>query len=91
MRNEQLEAIRAACIEAKPEIEHSQDGLNGVRPVRLTDVLLAVETGWWHRDRNAEHEISADTSKLLILWDFHQDDLTQQSDECIDFLADLLK
>jgi hypothetical protein len=56
MRNEQIDAIRKACIAAIPEIETTEpipcpDGMPGcaayhsrrvARPIRLADVLLAM-------------------------------------------------
>ncbi len=55
------------------------------RPIRLADVLLAI-------GRPALYDSSA---YFLYkngneVWDLRRDDLTEQSDECVAFLADLL-
>lgn len=96
-KDEQIALIRAKCIEANPEIEELVGGDgdpfgNGGpiiqdRPIRLTDVLLAI--------RQNERYDDIQVAKLvgivgLPLWNLRADDLTLQSDECITFLADLL-
>lgn len=48
------------------------------RPIRLADVLLAVE------------ELTLDRLELLAFWNLRDDDLTHQPDDCIDFLFSLL-
>jgi hypothetical protein len=70
------------------------------RPIRLADVLLAI-------DKNDEVVVNVDTEGVFAYWksppkgggnyrrgatwNLRKDDLTQQSDECISFLAELLK
>jgi hypothetical protein len=45
------------------------------RPIRLADVLLATDT----------------TARVVSHWDWKHDDLTEQSEECLAFLASLLR
>lgn len=104
-RNEQLDAIRTACIKANPEIVEQKEihvsPLTGKhmkydRPVRLADVLLAID-----RTRCQIRALiqSPDTltiekvgygRSIIFDWNLRQDDLNEQSDECIAFLANLL-
>src|SRR4030095_6820712 len=44
------------------------------RPIRLADVLLATEA----------------TPRVVSRWDWKHDDLSEQSDECLEFLVTLL-
>lgn len=70
-------------------------GPSELRPIRLADVLLAIKnksilvdiTGnfWEWRSMNEAPRSFAAT------WNLRKDDLTEQSDECITFLAELLK
>lgn len=54
------------------------------RPIRLNDVLLAA--GADGIGTKTPHDLIG----ILVLWDYWQDDLTEQSNETIAFLADLL-
>jgi hypothetical protein len=45
------------------------------RPIRLADVLLATHA----------------TARVVSRWDWKHDDLTEQSDECLAFLATLVQ
>lgn len=100
--SQQVEEIRAACIKANPEIEqrnitkirnghgetidvHVDDG-RFFRPIRLADVLLAM-------DEKADGYISFTEWHFFIFhrWNLRTDDLTQQSPECIAFIHSLLK
>jgi hypothetical protein len=91
-RDEQLIIILAACVMANPQKIATLDRRGDAgRSIRLTDVIMAMETGRWYRDpRTRGREISDDTSKVIALWSLEEDELAQQSDECIGFLADLL-
>ena len=89
-RDQQLEAIRAACIKANPN-RHRENARWWHRyepePVRLADVLLAVtELGRPMATRSRSLIMDA-----LVQWDLMRDDLAQQSDECVAFPYDLLK
>ena len=116
-RDQQLAAIRAACIRANPEIiersyylcatcqmKFSSLGMHNrackggatkhdkLRPIRLADVLLALG--------NKQYEVSLGgrlavffkplTDKEIFAWRIHKDDLAQQIEECVAYLAQLL-
>ena len=75
-----------------------RDGLTGWQSVRLADVLLAMQGN--HRavvavDINGHLlDCDNDMKEWVILeqkWNLRKDDLTEQSDETISWLADLLK
>lgn len=105
--NEQLDAIRAAAIKANPSIKLDPSDWNyqyysGVRPIRLADVLLAIGKAENNALRSFPRDATVDARGILSSyfsltdkrgesWKLHLDDLTQQSPECITFLADLLK
>lgn len=92
-RDQQITAIRAACIKANPDtgwspLQYMLGGEVGrvARPIRLADVLLAITNlGRPLATRGRSLMIDA-----LVYWDLMQDDLTQQSDECVAYLAHLL-
>lgn len=114
-RQEKLEAVRAACVKANPDIVVDEIGHeNGeqapeiervYREVRLADVLLAIqEESGAHALPSEEDGGSTESmkynaqvwrdrrwSETLYGWNLRRDDLTEQSDECIDFLYQLLK
>ena len=66
-------------------------------PIHVSDVLLAIEA----HDADSERIISINSVGLFEVrytdsdesaeWNLRQDDLTQQSDECIEFISSLLK
>lgn len=58
------------------------------RPIRLADVLLAIKTQWEKRDPDAMYH---DIIKTVSIWRLSTDDLEKQSEETINFLAELLK
>jgi len=105
-RDEQLQTIRTACIEANPEInepctcpkggrwdgERICDKCGGweyvPRPIRLADVLLAIES---YPDYDEAVHGLLFSGPVDRRWNLHADDLTQQSDDCIAFLADLFQ
>jgi hypothetical protein len=95
IRQEQLDLIRAACIEANPSDttlrdQNSWQGLqikrNYGRPIRLADVLEAARKVGYG---STEEWLSVITD-VVTRYDLRQDDLTEQSDECVSFLAQLL-
>lgn len=105
-----LETIRQKCIEANPGLkdqcaaeECSQCQHNPVvRPIRLADVLLAIdkfhgnmfvdEVGCFVKPKRKEftynYIIKNDQN---VKWNLRQDDLSKQSEETVNFLAELLK
>lgn len=93
---QKLEAIRAACVKANPDIVVDEIGHeNGeqapeiervYREVRLADVLLAVKPHYTNHDYDNDRD-----RQMVDLWNLHKDDLTEQSDEFVDFAYQLLK
>lgn len=75
------------------------------RPIRLADVLLALESkhredyaivsnGFfltWRSDNRFGQDGDWKGANTEARWNFRKDDLSEQSDECIAFLAELLK
>lgn len=57
------------------------------RPIRLADVLLAHQAIKYETAMTKYYQIASVVEK----WNLHKDDLTEQSDECVKFIADLLK
>jgi hypothetical protein len=78
--------------------DDSLEPLQAFRPIRLADVLLAIpnqygqklSTGYISGDR-INVSLEADTLDVVAYWNLRKDDLTEQSDECINFLYELLK
>jgi hypothetical protein len=90
---EKLEAIRQKCLEEMPCTKHPKAvectcDLPS-RPIRLADVLLAMNIGEFTTTDEIEKE-SSEVHTLVLLWNLREDDLTKQSPETIDFLTDLL-
>ncbi len=94
-RQEQLETIRAACIRANPDRAWIRyEDVDTEWPVRLADVLWA-----WHEkaDKDLQDKdiiplpMRAMYGKIALHWNLRKDDLTEQSDETISFLYDILK
>jgi hypothetical protein len=114
-RDQQLADIRAACIKANPSILELEEmsGLRIERPIRLADVLLAIELSvgsnitYYSADTRGciYGTIELDPVQLNNFpgvdhfikhipgptWNLRKDDLTEQSDECVAFLAQLLE
>lgn len=102
-RDRQIEAIRAACIRANPEIvvnkhaqlikqDHSVEYFEQCRSIRLADVLLAIGSGVRLEEQTSSGELAIGIAgRGWTRWNLRKDDLAEQSDECIAFLADLLK
>jgi hypothetical protein len=94
-RHEQLDLIRAACIDANPSDttlrdKNSWQGLQIKReygrPIRLADALEAA--------RRVGHTSTEDwlgvVTGVVTRYDLRKDDITEQSDECVAYLAQLL-
>jgi hypothetical protein len=62
------------------------------RPIRLADVLLAIgKVGLKaHINQDGYFPTKSGNTTTLNYWNLRTDDLTQQSDECIDFLYMIL-
>jgi hypothetical protein len=91
-RQEQLDLIRAACIEANPSDttlrdQHSWQGLQirrrHGRPIRLADVLEAARTVGYD---STEDRLGVITG-VVTRYDLRKDDLPEQSDECVAHLS----
>lgn len=107
-RQEHIDLIRAACIEANPSDttlrdKNSWQGLQIKReygrPVRLADVLLAIDKAANPRYGNLHVTTGghlgvispvAPMTHVYAQWDLIHDDLVDQSDQCVAFLAELL-
>lgn len=110
---ENIEKIRAACILANSSREwHQEDPYEHGRfkagidiPVRLADILLAMDFALKTKRSEFDEEVSMDievTSYGMFIgdaypweetpafWNLRNDDLTAQSPETIQFLATLL-
>lgn len=61
------------------------------RPIRLTDVLLAMEGFGVRRYSGGDNRIGDKFADLFECWNLLDDDLSHQSQETIDFLAEILK
>lgn len=68
------------------------------RPIRLADVLLAMEKKVKDKSTNNTEYLSNEMQYLwesakdiIHLWNLREDDLSKQSAECLEFLANLLK
>jgi hypothetical protein len=102
-REQKIEAIRQKCYDANPELMERRDVIGNDRlgysvskyikryPIRLADVLLAIHKKAKIEEKGfVESLFSVEIDDLVnIHWNLRQDDLTQQSDECIDFLFKL--
>ena len=101
MKEQHLQTIREACIETIEDMKLEQIGKENFRrefvaryrPIRLADVLLALETKS-KQDPLNEYQSLHDrhgVTATLRLWNLRKDNLTEQSDGCLEFLAQLLK
>lgn len=108
-RQEQLDLIRDACIEANPDKEWIRCAVGDctvhISKIGLADVLFAIgkkERGHlfaradgktvvffvWNKFGDANCHAVEPTYKE---WNLCNDDLTDQSDECVAFVAELLQ
>lgn len=62
----------------------------GSRRGSLSDVLLAIESGPCNEDNATLDGWRKTLHHTVVNWNLRKDDLTEQSDECISFLAELL-
>jgi hypothetical protein len=100
-RQKQLELIRAKCIEAKPTNDFlcgcaccEVEGQDFERPIRLADVLLAINSAIVVMDNPTSEDAENYSYRIMdtvMKWNWRKDDLTAQSDQCITFLANLLE
>lgn len=95
MREQNLQLVRQKCIEANPEARWYMSTLHGPG---LADVLLTTEGEWVsfysasiYGIKKTGRSEGAVLYAIVQKWNLRQDDLTAQSDECIEFLAQLLK
>lgn len=65
---------------ADAEKAAATSGLFPSRPIRLADVLLTGEDGFWAKN----------VLDLIIHWNLRADSLDKQTEECISFLYQLL-
>lgn len=106
MNVQQLTAIRAKCIEANPDNVcwglPSGGNIKDARSPRLADVLLAIGTAENNALRPFPRDVAVDgrgiissyfslTDKRSESWNLRNDDLSAQSDECVQFLCELLR
>jgi hypothetical protein len=102
--SDQLSDIRDACIKANPEIEcrYAHGGFPPpgesvckceVRPIRLADVLLASQKNMFAIQTLLDGRLTAvgDDASSHVIWNLRKDDLTLQSNECLEFISSLLK
>lgn len=99
MRDEQIEAVRKACIAANPDIKilFQEPNIYESGAIRLADMLLAVGDAW-RKDLDVAMQslpryraaLNRNIVEVIKRWHLRADDLTQQSDETIEFLAGLL-
>lgn len=87
-RTEQIDLIRGKCIEALSadgtRSEQSLYARGFDRPIRLSDVLLAIQESG--NGKAISYFLVADGN-----WNLRKDSLDEQTNETISFLADLLK
>lgn len=93
-KQEQLDFIRSRCIAANPEIEERSrfNRLHEVRvlPIRLADLLLAID-GLTAGKVPGNDFAYIRKGNVRSKWLLTKDDLTEQSNECVSFLYDLLQ
>lgn len=83
-QQEKIDAIHRACIQAN--LNGFQFGVP--RPIRLSDVLLAIKSKVPALDGMADEYATLDCVKM---WNLALDDLTLQSEPTINFLYELIK
>lgn len=99
MREQNIEVIRKACIAANPEIMELKFGEfvtslgsgEDTRPIRLADVLLVIEGRFSEAEIITKDPYYETFGDIISRWNLRKDSLTDQSDECLAFLANLLK
>lgn len=89
-----LETIRGACIKSQSDKDFVfYEGTNGpvYEPIRLADVLLAINSSIIKRPHGGSNEMSAAWVQTVAYWNLRKDDLSLQSPETLEFLVGLLK
>lgn len=102
-REQHLEIIRRACIEANPELaadmklKTSQESLVILyeNVISLADVLLAQDVALCDRMKESPVNEALTQRKWLFgeichMWNLRKDDLAEQEDTTLQFLSDLL-
>ena len=106
-REQNIALIREKCVAANSDIERlvgygrHGDKLIDDRPVRLADVLLAInyyeevvknKNSWFDEPSNiiGGELILYITEAGRMIWNLRKDNLTEQSDETLEFLYNLL-
>lgn len=89
-KQEKLEAIRGVCVKANDEIIVEGDiiyrlGKEDRDCLHLADILLAITPHLTNSDYDNDKD-----RKIIDLWNLRNDDLTDQSEQTITFLYDLL-
>jgi len=73
--------------------EYTGDDMEGNRvigrSIRLGDGLLAIKSAWWKKE--SVDGLDRIQLRLIFLWNLRKDDLTVQSEETINFIAELLQ
>lgn len=83
-----IETVRKVCVKANPTDDRWNVVLADEEKVRLADVLLAMGKKYEHSSAN----IGGFLRDLLnVGWNLSDDNLTKQSPETLEFLANLLK
>jgi hypothetical protein len=105
-RDEKLWRLRKACMKANPALwnDHGDilkrvvsQGVAVPTKIGLADVLLAWNWEWQKRppgnedDEDAAQVYKEIITRILVLWNVRADDLSKQSDECIDYLESHLR
>jgi hypothetical protein len=90
-REQQIAFIFSKCLDVGIDFWKNSPRVNGTkfrrtRPIRLADVLLAIEP-----IRTRRGLLNAAAEGVVKAWDLRKDDLTEQSDETIRFIHGLLK
>jgi hypothetical protein len=96
-----LQYIKDKCVEANPNlsIKHGKmfrDGKmwSSETPIRLADVLVAIHKQARDYYKNipaeAQYYYEMKGRRLLFDWDTLDNNLENQSEECIDFIANVL-
>lgn len=103
-REEKLKVIRVAAISANPEIGKQETNLRisrgriqniegwQSRQIKIADILLVLqEKSGWYFTGVAKGMMIFESGARYYYYNLRADDLTQQSEECISFLYELLK
>jgi hypothetical protein len=92
-RDEKLQAIKEKCMTANPgRVWVCSEKCHGCMDVRLADVLLTLKASSEQDELNLglPLELHHGVKGLLAKWNLRWDDLSEQSDETIDFIHSLI-